>query len=100
MNKILTIIKNLLLLVNIILLIILCKTIPSYGLDVVLYTFILGFTILVSIKDIIQKNEINKKYNVLFIISELMVIFIFMRTLYDPAFIYNSTKHMKTISDL
>lgn len=52
--------------------------------------------ILLNIKDIIKKNAINqnKKYNMLQIIVLLIMILIFVRTLYDPTFIVNSQKNL------
>lgn len=99
MNKILTIIKNLLLLLNLILMIIFIKVIPYTEPGMVIYQSVLVFTFIISIKDIIQKNEINKKYNILFIISELIVIFIYIRAFCDQGFIYNSSKYMKGITE-
>ena len=52
--------------------------------------------ILLNIKDINTKNAINqnKKYNMLQIIVLLIMILIFVRTLYDPTFIVNSQKNL------
>lgn len=97
MNKILTITKNILLILNILFLILFCNKIYFEGSSMFLYTCILVFTTFISIKDLIQKNNINNKYNLLFIVVELFQILIFVRALYDPAFIYNSTKHMELI---
>lgn len=97
MNKCLTTIKNLLLIINLIFLILFYQKIGFEGFNFFLYTCVLVFTIFISIKDLIQKNKVDNKYNILFIVSELFAIFIIMRTLYDPSFIYNSTKHMDLI---
>ncbi len=99
MNKILTITKNILLILNILLLILFCNKIYFEGFSMFLYTCILVFTTFISIKDLIQKNNINDKYNLLFIVVELFQILIFIRALYDPAFIYNSSKHMEIIKN-
>ncbi len=58
--------------------------------------------IILTIKDIIKKNKINenKKYNLLQIISLLIMIFIFLRTLYDPSFLINSSKYTSKLKEL
>lgn len=58
--------------------------------------------IILNIKDIIKKNTINenKKYNILQIISLLIMIFIFLRTLYDPSFLINSSKYKSILKEL
>ena len=58
--------------------------------------------IILNIKDIIKKNKIkdNKKYNILQIISLLIMIFIFLRTLYDPSFLINSSKYANKLKEL
>ena len=58
--------------------------------------------IILNIKDIIKKNTINenKKYNLLQIISLLIMIFIFLRTLYDPSFLINSSKYANKLKEL
>ena len=58
--------------------------------------------IILNIKDIIKKNKINenKKYNLLQIISLLIMIFIFLRTLYDPSFLINSSKYKSILKEL
>ena len=58
--------------------------------------------IILNIKDIIKKNKINenKKYNLLQIISLLIMIFIFLRTLYDPSFLINSSKYANKLKEL
>lgn len=99
MNKILTTIKNILLILNVLFLILFCNKIYFEGFNMFLYSCILVFTIIISFKDIIQKNELSNKYNVLFIATEIIVIFIFLRALYDPAFIFNSSKHMEMIKN-
>lgn len=58
--------------------------------------------IILNIKDIIKKNKINenRKYNLLQIISLLIMIFIFLRTLYDPSFLINSSKYKSILKEL
>ena len=50
--------------------------------------------IILNIKDIIKKNNIkeNKNYNILSIITFLIMIIVFSRALIDPSFIFNSIK--------
>ena len=58
--------------------------------------------IILNIKDIIKKNTINenKKYNILQIISLSIMIFVFIRTLYDPSFLINSSKYANKLKEL
>ena len=58
--------------------------------------------IILNIKDIIKKNKINenKKYNILQIISLSIMIFVFIRTLYDPSFLINSSKYANKLKEL
>lgn len=58
--------------------------------------------IILNIKDIIKKNKINqnKKYNILQIIMLLIMIFIFVRTLYDPSFLINSREYTGKLKEL
>lgn len=58
--------------------------------------------IILNIKDIIKKNTINenKKYNILQIISLSIMIFVFIRTLYDPSFLINSSKYKSILKEL
>ena len=58
--------------------------------------------IILNIKDIIKNNKINenKKYNLLQIISLLIMIFVFLRTLYDPSFLINSSKYKSILKEL
>jgi len=58
--------------------------------------------IILNIKDIIKKNKIkdNKKYNLLQIISLSIMIFVFIRTLYDPSFLINSSKYANKLKEL
>lgn len=58
--------------------------------------------IILNVKDIIKKNQIDKKkkYNTIQILSLLIMIFIFIRTLYDPSFLINSTKYLEQIKEL
>jgi hypothetical protein len=58
--------------------------------------------IILNIKDIIKKNKINenKKYNLLQIIMLSIMILVFLRTLYDPSFLINSSKYVSKIKEL
>lgn len=58
--------------------------------------------IVLNIKDIIKKNKIDKdkKYNIIQIVMLLIMILIFLRTLYDPSFIYNSSKYIGILKEL
>lgn len=58
--------------------------------------------IILNIKDIIKKNTINenKKYNILQIISLSIMTFVFIRTLYDPSFLINSSKYKSILKEL
>jgi len=72
------------------------------GQNYVIFLSIFLLYIILSIKDIIKKNKIdnNKKYNILQIIMILIMILVFIRTLYDPSFLINSTKYTSKLKDL
>ena len=58
--------------------------------------------IVLNIKDIIKNNKIDKdkKYNIIQIVMLSIMILIFLRTLYDPSFIYNSSKYIGILKEL
>lgn len=98
MNKILEIIKNILLLLLTILIIryvSIYHEFTTLGLIIFLTIFIL--TIIITIKDYIKKNQIQKdnKYIIISIIYLSIISFIFIRTLYDKSFIYNSKEYVE-----
>lgn len=53
------------------------------------------------VKDIIQKRNINssRKYNILSIISFMIIIFILFRCLVDPHFIYHNVSFLKELNE-
>lgn len=62
------------------------------GINYFIFLGIYFLYLILNIKDIIKKNKIdeNKKYNILQIIVLGIMTLVFIRTLYDPSFIYNS----------
>lgn len=100
MNKKLTIIKNILLLLNITLLTYFYTTVKSVPTTkFLIYTLLLIFLIITSIKDFSKKHYIDKKYNILFILMEMFMNLIILRALFDPSFIYNSKHYMQLITN-
>jgi len=100
MNKLLVIIKNLLLALNIVLFVMFCNKIYFQTLMMFIYAVLLIFTTLVSLKDLIQKNDAGNKYNFLYILLLLITNFIILRSLFDTNFIYNSSYHMNILNSL
>ena len=69
------------------------KCLSIYGLSsfsILVYLILLLILLLLFINDLLKKITINKTYDILFIIVEIIICFILFRTLYDPSFIYNS----------
>lgn len=98
MNKILEIIKNILL---ILLTLLIIKYITIFN-DYVTLGYILFFalfilTLIITIKDYIKKEKIqkNKTYLIIQIITYSIISFIFIRALYDKSFIYNSKEYVE-----
>lgn len=97
MNKILEIIKNILLTL---LTIIIVRYITIFHdfvtLEYIIFLALISLTIILTIKDYIKKNKIQKEktYLLISIISLLIISFIFIRTLYDKSFIYNSKEYV------
>ena len=71
------------------------------GMNNLIFLGIYILYITLSIKDIIKNNKIkeNKKYNTLQIIALAIMILVFIRTLYDPSFIYNS-KYLEQLKQI
>lgn len=97
MNKILEIIKNIIL---ILLTLLIIKYITIYHEFVtfgyILFLTLFSLTMIITIKDYIKKNKIqkDKTYLLLQIISLSIISFIFIRTLYDKSFIYNAKQYL------
>lgn len=101
MNKILLILKNILL---IILIFFHIQFIFIYGMisiKFIIYLILMVLLVLLSIQDIIRKNILNdnKTYLLLFIFVEFILLLIFYRTLYDPSFLYNNQYYLNIIQD-
>ena len=98
MNKILEIIKNTL---HILLTILIIKYITMYNnyttLGFIIFLALFSLTIILTIKDYIKKNKIqkDKTYQIITIIIFLIISFIFLRTIYDKSFIYNSKEYVE-----
>lgn len=79
------------------------KYISIYGLSsigILIYLILLLILLICFIKDFINKIEINRKYDILFIVVEVIISLILIRTLYDPSFIYNSNYYSNIIGKL
>ena len=90
MNKKMNILK---IIMTLILLFLNIKCLSIYGLSsfsILVYLILLLILLLLFINDLLKKITINKTYDILFIIVEIIICFILFRTLYDPSFIYNS----------
>ena len=91
MNKKMNILK---IIMALILLFLNIKCLSIYGLSsfsILVYLILLLILLLLFINDLLKKITINKTYDILFIIVEVIICFILFRTLYDPSFIYNSS---------
>ena len=98
MNKITEIIKNTLMILLTILLIkytILYNQFITLGYMIFISLFTL--TLILTLKDYIKKNKIqkDKKYIIISIIYLSIITFILIRTLYDKSFIYNSKQYVE-----
>lgn len=76
----------------------------NFGLSSGIYIFYLLLLLifgLLMFKDLIQKNKINndKMFNLIFIFIELIMIFVFIRAIFDQHFIYNSDYYMNLINE-
>lgn len=69
------------------------------GLNHYIFLFLIAIFILLSIKDIKNKNIINnnKMYNFLCIMVFLIIIVVYIRALYDPHFFYNNSQLVKEL---
>lgn len=69
------------------------------GFNHVVYLFLIVIFLVVSIKDLIKKDSINKNkvFNILSIAIFLIISFILLRAMYDTRFVFNDSKF---ISDL
>ena len=96
MNKVLLIIKNILLLILTAFVVKYTIIFGVYGITYISYLVLLGLLILFSITDIIKKRDIalNKTYNIISIVMLLIMIFVFARTLFDQNFLFNSSKYI------
>lgn len=99
MNKILNIIKILLFILLVILNSIYLSTFGPSASIYIFYLLLLLIFGLLMFKDLIQKNKINndRMFNLIFIFLELIMIFIFIRALFDQHFIYNSDYYVNLI---
>ena len=97
MHKTLEIIKNILLTILTILIIkyiTIFHNFVTFGYILFLTLYIL--TLIITLKDYIKKNKIqkDKTYILIQIISISIITLIFLRTLYDKSFIYNSKQYV------
>ena len=99
MDKILKITKYILLLILTILTTKFITVYKEIGISLLIYLIELITLIIINIKDEIKKNKIRNSatYNTLSIITLAIIIFIFMRTLYDPLLINNSKEYINEL---
>ena len=98
MNKILEIIKNIILILLTLLIIKYTMIYSDYiALGYILFFALFILTLIITIKDYIKKEKIqkNKTYLIIQIITYSIISFIFIRALYDKSFIYNSKQHVE-----
>lgn len=98
MNKMLEIIKNIILLLLTLLIIKYTMIYSDYiALEYILFFALFSLTLIIIIKDYIKKDKIqkNKTYLIIQIITYSIISFIFIRALYDKSFIYNSKQHVE-----
>ena len=98
MNKILEIIKNIILILLTLLIIKYITIFNDYvTLEYIIFIALFSLTLTTTIKDYIKKDKIqkNKTYLIIQITIYTIISFIFIRTLYDKSFIYNSKQHVE-----
>lgn len=71
------------------------------GINYFIFLAVYLLYLILNIKDIIKNTKINenKKYTILQIIVLIIMNLVFIRTLYDPSFIYNS-KYLETLKQI
>lgn len=101
MNKALSITKSTLGIIIAILIIIFIKEYTYININFLLFSALFSILIITNIKDYIMKNKIqlNNIYNILSIITLSIIIIIFLRTLYDPNLIYNSSNYVNQVKE-
>ena len=95
MNKVLLIIKNILLFLLIFLVIKYTIVFNVIGLENVVFLALLFIYLWLDIVDTFKRRDIrfNKTYNIISIVMLFIMIFVFARTLYDQNFLYNANKY-------
>ena len=98
MNKTIELIKNILLILLTLLIIKYTTLFHDYvTLEYIIFLALFSLTLTITIKDYIKKNKIqkDKTYQLITIISLSIISFIFIRTLYDKSFVYNSKQYVE-----
>ena len=95
MNRLLNITKNILILINIILLALL---IINYSINTELFIYIISFLgiLILNLSDLKDKTKLSNKLNILFIIVEFVVNFLLIRTLLDKSMYYTDSNFIYT----
>lgn len=95
MNRLLNIFKNILVLINIFLIILL---IINYNINTELFVYLLFFLgiIIINFNDLKNKIKLSNKLNMLFIIIELLVNFLLLRSLLDKSIYYTDSNFIYT----
>lgn len=95
MNRLLNITKNILILINIILLAVL---IINYSINTELFIYIISFLgiLILNLSDLKDKTKLSNKLNILFIIVEFVVNFLLIRALLDKSMYYTDSNFIYT----
>ena len=95
MNRLLNITKNILILINIILLAVL---IINYSINTELFIYIISFLgiLILNLSDLKDKTKLSNKLNILFIIVEFVVNFLLIRALLDKSIYYTDSNFIYT----
>lgn len=99
MNKVLNSLKNVLIFIN--LLCIIYFVIQNGIGSIYFLLYIIGFIVIlfITLKDIRNKVNTSSRYNMLFILTELVILLLFYRTFFDQNFICNSSYYMAKLND-
>lgn len=71
------------------------------GFNHVFYLILIGIFLIVTIKDLIKKDSINKNkvFNLLSIVVFVMISFILLRAMYDTRFVFNDSKFISELNN-
>lgn len=71
------------------------------GFNHVFYLILIGIFLIVSIKDLIKKDSINKNkvFNILSIVVFVIISLILLRAMYDTRFVFNDSKFISELNN-